>query len=221
MPLHPPEPPVLDRLGGAAVLSLMAADAEYGPALAGRLQPVRIGVGPIEAAINTVRALETLRGRGTLPELVLSLGSAGSNTLAQASVHPVASVSWRDMDASALGFEKGCTPFLDLPAERRLTGPLAGPSGVRLSTGADVVGEPADYARIDADMVDMETFAILRACDAFDVPLSGIRAVSDGDAALTRYGDWADCLPLLDAGLAGRVDALATVLARGGSRSGD
>jgi len=216
--LHDPEHAVLDRLGGIEVLSLMAADAEYGPALAERLQPVRIGVGPVEAAINTVRTLQGLSLRDRLPALVLSLGSAGSNTLPQTSVHRIASVSWRDMDASPLGFEKGCTPFLDLPAERRL--PLIGHGpdqrpGVRLSTGANVVGDAAGYAAIDADMVDMETFAVLRACEAFDLPLVGIRAVSDGDATLTRYGDWADCLPRLDAGLAAAVDELAAALAGG------
>jgi len=216
-----PDDAALDTLGGVPVLSLMAADAEYGAALSQRLRPVRIGVGPIEAAINTVRALTALQRRGTLPALVLSLGSAGSNTLEQTSVHAIASVSWRDMDASPLGFEKGCTPFLDLPAERSLPNLWAGSKGsgepgtVRLSTGANVIGDAAAYARIDADMVDMETFAVLRACDAFELPLAGIRAVSDGDATLARYGDWADCLPQLDAGLAQAVDRLAAALADG------
>ena len=215
-PMRAPDAPALDELGGVPVLALMATLQEYGPALAARLTPTLIGVGPIEAAVNATRALGALERAGTRPALVLSLGSAGSARLEQTSVHRVSSVSWRDIDASPLGFERGRTPFLDLPAEREL--PILAPAlpAARLSTGADVVPDPAAYAAIDADMVDMESFAVLRACDAYGVPLAGLRAVSDGDAALTRYGDWADCLPLLDDGLAAAVDALAADLADGG-----
>ena len=214
--MRTPDAPTLDELGGVPVLALMATVQEHGPALAARLRPVLIGVGPIEAAVNATRALGALERAGTPPALVLCLGSAGSARLEQTSVHRVSSVSWRDVDASPLGFARGVTPFLDLPAERAL--PTLAPAlpAARLSTGADVVPDPAAYAAIDADMVDMETFAVLRACDAYAVPLVGLRAISDGDAALARYGDWADCLPLLDAKLAAAVDALATDLANGG-----
>ena len=77
MTLRDPEEATLDTLGGVPVLALMAVDAEYGPGLAARLHPVRIGVGPIEAAINATRALHSLQRRSTLPALILSLGSAG------------------------------------------------------------------------------------------------------------------------------------------------
>lgn len=214
--MRTPDSPALDRLGGVPVLSLMAASAEYGTALAARLDPVLIGVGPVEAAVGTTLALAALARAGTPPALVLSLGSAGSYRLERASVHRVASVSWRDMDASPLGFARGTTPFLDLPAERPL--PALAPSlhAARLSTGGNVIPNPAAYADIDADMVDMETYAVLRACEAFGVPLVGLRAISDGDEELGRYGDWADCLPLLDARLADAVDVLAADLADGG-----
>ncbi len=216
MAMRSPADPALVMLGGVPVLALMATSAEHGPHLGARLDPVLVGVGPVEAAVNATLALGALARAGTPPALVLSLGSAGSHRLAQTSVHRVASVSWRDIDASALGFERGRTPFLDLPAERAL--PALAPSlpAARLSTGADVVATPAAYAAIDADMVDMETYAILRACEAHGVPLVGLRAISDGDVALERYGDWADCLPLLDERLAEAVDALAADLADGG-----
>ena len=214
--MRAPDAPGLDTLGGVPVLALMATVQEHGPALAARLRPTLIGVGPVEAAVNATLALAALARAGTMPALVLSIGSAGSNRLEQASAHRVASVSWRDVDASPLGFERGATPFLDGPKERVL--PILAPDlpAARLSTGADVIPDPAAYAAIDADMVDMETWAVLRACDAHRVPLVGLRAISDGDAALARYGDWADCLPLLDGKLAGAVDALAADLAGGG-----
>ena len=113
-------------------------------------------------------------------------------------------MSWRDMDASALGFEKGRTPFLDLPAEIPLPRRINGVPEARLSTGANVVSGVA-YARIDADMVDMETFAVLRACMRHGVELVGLRGISDGAEDLRHYNDWADALPALDAHLADAV----------------
>lgn len=196
------------------MLCLMAAEAEYGAALAARIEPLFVGVGPVEAAIGATRALARAAAVGAPPDLVLSLGSAGSRTLEQTRVYQVTSVSWRDMDASALGFERGRTPFLDLPAELPL--PLRVPElpAARLSTGANVVSG-AGYDDVDADMVDMETFAVLRACMSFGVPLVGLRGVSDGAEELRHYADWSDCLPAVDRALADALDTLAEALAEG------
>lgn len=197
----------------------MATEAEYGPALQARIAPVITGVGPIEAAIGATRALEALADLADLPDFVLSLGSAGSNTLEQGAVYQVASVSWRDMDASALGFTKGVTPFLDHPVETDLPLRLPGIPAARLSTGADVVSGAA-YAAIDADMVDMESFALLRACQHFGVPLIGLRGISDGAQELRHYNDWAALLGHLDLELAAILDRLPGLLAAAEARPG-
>lgn len=73
----------------------------------------------------------------------------------------------------------------------------------------------AAYDAIDADMVDMETFAVLRACQRFGVPLIGLRGISDGAEALRHYDDWTLLLPELDAHLAGAVDGLSALLGEG------
>lgn len=103
--------PVADK----TLLYVMAADAEYGRHLHARFLPLMTGVGPVEAAVVLTRTLAELKGQGALPDLVVSLGSAGSARLEQAEVYQATSVAYRDMDASPLGFEKGITPFLDLP----------------------------------------------------------------------------------------------------------
>lgn len=190
----------------------MATEAEYGSVLRTRIQPIITGVGPIEAAIGTTRALEALADLATLPDFVLSLGSAGSNSLEQGAVYQVASVSWRDMDASVLGFTKGVTPFLDHPVETILPVRLPGIPAARLSTGANIVSGSA-YAAIDADMVDMESFALLRACQHFHVPLIGLRGISDGARELHHYDDWTELLGHLDIELAAIVDRLPELLA--------
>ncbi|MGO6908659.1 5'-methylthioadenosine/S-adenosylhomocysteine nucleosidase, partial [Rhizobium ruizarguesonis] len=84
--------------------------------LRSRIEPLMTGVGPVEAAIALSKTLARLDAVDDLPDLVVSLGSAGSAKLEQTEIYQVTSVSYRDMDASPLGFEKGKTPFLDLPA---------------------------------------------------------------------------------------------------------
>lgn len=193
------------------ILYVMAAQAEYGPYLRARIQPLMTGVGPVEAAVAVTRALAEAR---PLPRLVVSLGSAGSRTLEQCGLYQATSVNYRDMDASALGFPKGQTPFLDLDPVQPL-GPLVpGLRGARLSTGANIVSGAA-YDGIDADMVDMETYAVLRACQAYGVPLIALRGISDGDAELGHVGDWTQYLHIIDEKLAAAVDLIEAEVAAG------
>lgn len=206
--------PAPDLLAGVPVLFVMAAEAEYGPALRSRIRPVLTGVGPVEAAVSLTAALSVLGARQQVPALVVSLGSAGSRSLAQGAVYQVSDVSWRDMDASVLGFERGCTPFLDLPAQVPLMPRVPGLALARLSTGGNVVSGRG-YDGIDADMVDMETYAHLRAAQAFGLPLIGLRGVSDGAEELRRLSDWTQALGEIDRGLAEAVDRLAEALAEG------
>jgi adenosylhomocysteine nucleosidase len=182
-----------------SILYLMAADAEFGPHLRARIEPVMIGVGPVEAAVNTTRALA--RRQDDLPDLVVSLGSAGSRVLDQCGVYQATSVSYRDMDASALGFPRGVTPFLGLPAILPLAPLVPGLAPATLSTGANIVSGAA-FDSVPEDMVDMETFAVLRACQAFSVPLLVLRGISDGKA------DWTQYLHIIDEKLAAAVDQI-------------
>ncbi|WAP67081.1 5'-methylthioadenosine/S-adenosylhomocysteine nucleosidase [Jiella pelagia] len=204
----------VEAIGGRRVLFVMAAHAEYRDKLKARIRPVMTGVGPIEAALNTGIALHALHLSGLVPDLVVSLGSAGSRTLEQGEVYQVASVSWRDIDASLLGFTKGVTPFLDHPVDTPLPTPIDGVPPARLSTGSDIVSG-VRYDAIDADMVDMETFAVLRACQRFAVPLIGLRGISDGAADLHHYDDWATLLHVIDERLADAVDRLEAALVAG------
>ncbi|WP_394226797.1 5'-methylthioadenosine/S-adenosylhomocysteine nucleosidase [Paracoccus marcusii] len=193
------------------ILFVMAAQPEYGPALRARIQPLMTGIGPIEAAVQLTAALARM---DRLPRLIVSLGSAGSARLAQTEVYQVGAVAWRDMDASALGFARGCTPLLDLPRVIDLPHRIPGLPVASLSTGADIVSGPA-YAAIEEEMVDMETFAHLRAAQNFGVPLIGLRGISDGSADLGGMDDWTRYLQVIDGKLAAAVDLLHKALAQG------
>jgi adenosylhomocysteine nucleosidase len=195
--------PIDDR----TILFVMAVDAEYGIHLRSCFQPLFTGVGPVEAGVSIAVSLSELKAAAALPDLVVSLGSAGSSHLEHCGVYQASSVSYRDMDASPLGFEKGRTPFLDLPATIRMPFSIPGIPSASLSTGANIVSGAA-YASIAEDMVDMETFALLRACQSFGVPLIGLRGISDGKTPLASMADWTEYLHIVDEKLASAVDAL-------------
>lgn len=197
----------LTQFGPLTALCVMAAELEYGPALKARIKPLITGVGPIEAAVETTEALAMLERDGALPDLILSLGSAGSQTLDHGRIYWVDEVSYRDMDASAIGFPKGVTPFLDIDPVLTLASGPAGQPYARLATGASVVSGEA-YDAIDADMVDMETYAVVRAAAKFGVPVMGLRGISDGKANLTVLEDWTNTLSVIDEGLAEALDLL-------------
>lgn len=204
----------LKQVGSSRVLYVMALDHEYGDHLQTRFSPLLTGVGPVEAAVRLTEAMAGLAQRGKLPDYVISLGSAGSALLEQTGVYQANSVSYRDMDASPLGFEKGQTPFLDLPVAVALPLQVAGIEQARLSTGANIVSGAA-YAGVDAEMVDMETFAVLRACQVFDRPLIALRGISDGREELGHIDDWTQYLHIIDEKLAVAVDQVEAAIKTG------
>ena len=205
----------LDRHGDVTVLHVMAAPAEYGAHLQARIKPLITGIGPVEAAISLTAVLARLEAADSLPDVIVSLGSCGSRMLEHAAVYQASSVGYRDMDASPLGFPKGITPLLDLPAILPLPCPIPGVPTATLSTGGGVVSGAA-YDAIDAEMVDMETFALLRVAQTFGRPLIALRGVSDGKAELKALEDWTSTLHHVDQNLASALDALIAVLTERG-----
>ena len=197
-----------------SILYVMAAEQEYGPHLRSRITPLMCGIGPVESAIAVTRELAARQAQGQLPSMVVSLGSAGSRTLSQAEVYQASTVSYRYMDASALGFPKGETPMSGLPAVLPLSLGVEGVPRARLSTGANVVSGAA-YETVDSDMVDMETFAILRVCQVFDLPLIAMRGISDGPEELQKLSDWTQYLHVIDEKLAAIVDRIEADFAAG------
>jgi adenosylhomocysteine nucleosidase len=204
-------------MGGLAVFFVMATEQEYGPHLRRLINPLITGVGPIEAAAGLAAALAVLAERGRAPDLVFSLGSAGSRILDHAGVYQVASVSYRDMDASALGVEKGVTPFLDEPAVAVLPFCIPGLPAASISTGGAIISGSA-YDAIASDMVDMESYAVYRTAGRFGLPMIGLRGISDGRNDLTGLHDWTEYLHILDEKLAGILEAFAREAASGAFR---
>ncbi|MCX7722142.1 MAG: 5'-methylthioadenosine/S-adenosylhomocysteine nucleosidase, partial [Verrucomicrobiae bacterium] len=57
-------------------------------------------------------------------------------------------------------------------------------------------------------MVDMETYALKRVAMQFNIPLIGLRGISDGKAELRHVDDWTEYLHVIDEKLAAAVDTL-------------
>jgi adenosylhomocysteine nucleosidase len=190
------------RIGHLNILFVMATEHEYGPHLKRLIRPLITGVGPVEAAAAVAMALAATNPR---PDLVFSLGSAGSRTLEHAAVYQLASVAYRDMDASAIGFAKGETPFLGHPAVIRIGHRLRDIPAATISTGGAVISG-AGYDEVDAEMVDMESYAVLRAAHRFDVPMIGLRGISDGRSELRRLHDWTEYLHVIEEKLARAIE---------------
>jgi adenosylhomocysteine nucleosidase len=202
------------KVGGLSVLFIMATEQEFGPHLKARIAPLITGVGPVEAAATTGAALATLAQLGALPDLVFTLGSAGSRLLDHARVYQLASVAYRDMDCSPLGFEKGRTPFIDEPAVIPISHRIPEIPAASISSGANIVSGKA-YEAIGADMADMESYAVLRATRRFGLPMIGLRGISDGKAEVTRFEDWTEYLHLIDERLATALDRFSAAVESG------
>ncbi|MEP2118491.1 MAG: 5'-methylthioadenosine/S-adenosylhomocysteine nucleosidase [Bauldia litoralis] len=212
-------PPPVSRYGTLSVLFVMATEQEYGPHLQRRITPVITGVGPVEAAVGAAAALGELDRVGALPDLVCSLGTAGSASLEHAGIYQVSSVAYRDMDASPIGFDKGVTPFSGEPAVIAVADRIPDIPAASISTGGNIVSGKA-YDAIAADMVDMETYSVARAARRFGVPMIGLRGISDGRSDLTGLHDWTEFLHILDEKLAVCLDAFADHVAEGRFRPG-
>ena len=162
----------LQQVSGKSILFVMAAEAEYGEHLRQRFTPLITGVGPVEAAVELAAALGRLKHEDMLPDLVVSLGSAGSAKLPQTEVYQASSVSYRDMDASPLGFEKGITPFLDLPAVVELTIQVP---GIASASQHVVAGRYASLLKSARERAELPVVPIVRTITVVSSPVRPTR----------------------------------------------
>lgn len=201
-------------INGIRIMTLMAAQAEFGDnmKLAG-VDPTFIGVGPIEASYNTTKAIMNAIKEDKKPDIIFSVGSAGSASLEQSKLYQISSVSYRDMNAVAFGFDKGVTPFADYPASFDMPCLFSDIPKASLSTGGDIIDTQGTSGRsfndIDADAVDMETYAIKRICDGFSIPVIGIRGISDGQEPSEGYKTWEEYLHIIDKNIAAFYERLS------------
>ena len=123
------------------------------------------GVGKINA---TYKALEMISKYE--PKLIVNFGTAGSLRKNLFGLHEVSQFFQRDMDATALGFKIGVTPF-----EKRSVIDF-GRTGLSCSSGDNFVSSPPE---LKTDLVDMEAYAIAKVCVLKNVQFMCFKYVSD------------------------------------------
>ena len=123
------------------------------------------GVGKINA---TYKALEIISKYE--PKLIINFGTAGSLRKNLFGLHEVSHFFQRDMDATALGFKIGVTPF----EERSVID--FGRTGLSCSSGDNFVSSPPE---LKTDLVDMEAYAIAKVCVLKSVQFMCFKYVSD------------------------------------------
>ncbi|MET0463153.1 MAG: hypothetical protein ABW007_08360 [Chitinophagaceae bacterium] len=130
------------------------------------------GVGKLHTSYNLIKRIEKQK-----PSLIINLGSAGSNTFQRGEVICCTRFIQRDMDVTALGFEKYQTPFSDDPVLLEHGYQLDHlPSGICGSGDSFEV----DHRVTIYDVIDMEAFTIAWIAKQENIPFLCLKYISDG-----------------------------------------
>ena len=135
------------------------------------------GVGKVNAAATLARRLAELRCTGRSPSRVVNLGTAGSRTIAAHSLVGCHRFQQRDMDVSGLGFPIGVTPFDSAPPVIEFP-PLFTQLPHRNCSSGDSFA--THLHSVEADVIDMEAFALARVCLAEGMPFGCAKYITDG-----------------------------------------
>jgi len=159
------------------ILIAMALHAESAGAFdAAGIDVLYTGIGKVNAAITLTRRLARLRGEGRVLPLVVNFGTAGSARIAARTLVACRKFVDRDMDVGALGFAPGVTPYDELPPV--LEFPVAFPGLPEAVCGSGDSFATADHGPT-FDVVDMEAYALAKACRMEGVHFACAKYVSD------------------------------------------
>ena len=133
------------------------------------------GVGKINASISTLEIIKDYS-----PTHIINYGTAGSLNANLKGLIEVTRFLQRDMDASAIGFEIGQTPFDDI-------GEITfGTNGYSCGTGDSFVTQTP---KLESDLVDMEAYAIAKICYLKGIKFRCFKYISDS-ADGAANDDW-------------------------------
>jgi len=168
---------IVDRYGAAVILVVAATEREL--AYVEGAEPLLCGVGPVEAAVSTARALVAHR-----PDAVLHVGLAGSRGFAGVEAVIGDEAVYADAAVGTI------VPSRAQPDAGLLAAVCRALPGSRVCTIATTarVGGSTGF-EIEA----MEGFAVLRACELAAVPAVEVRVVvnevDEPDRARWRFDD--------------------------------
>lgn len=135
------------------------------------------GVGKVNAAIALTRRLEARRHAGDRAITVVNFGTAGSARIPARTLVACRRFVDRDMDVAALGFAPGETPFDPLPPA--LEFPAYFPELPEATCGSGDSFATLSHGPA-CDVVDMEAYALAKACRTLGAQFACAKYVSDG-----------------------------------------
>ena len=152
-------------------LFVYALEKEVGPTVK-KFHYVACGIGKVNAAVSLFEAIHQHQ-----PDVIINLGSAGSNQFNQGDLVCCTQFYQRDMDLTGLGYAPFETPFIA--------------DGLRLDYGValtnlptSVCGTGDSFEMTLADkpfaVVDMEAYALARVAKLHALPFVCIKYISDG-----------------------------------------
>ncbi|MGQ0385031.1 MAG: phosphorylase family protein [Gammaproteobacteria bacterium] len=161
----------------SAVLVVMALEAESAGRFTAAGVPVLYsGVGKVNAAIALTRELARRAATGRPLPLVANFGTAGSRTIAPRTLVACRRFVDRDMDVGALGFAPGVTPFDELPPVLEFAPCFHGLAEATCGSGDSFATSPRGP---ECDVVDMEAYALAKACRIAGAGFACAKYVSD------------------------------------------
>jgi predicted 5'-methylthioadenosine/S-adenosylhomocysteine nucleosidase len=174
---------------------LVVAATERELALVEGFETLCCGIGPVEAALRTARALD-----GRKPEAVVHVGIAGSRTLEPPALVLGSEAVYCDVIDSASTLPRVERARPDAAMLERARAALPEAHVLPIATSGNVGGGTG------FDVEAMEGFGVLRACELAEVPAVELRAISnspdEADRTLWRFDDafaaLADALHRLD-----------------------
>ena len=156
---------------GIIILSALADETEQ---LESKYQIILTGVGKVNAAIATIKAIHRYK-----PDLVINYGSAGST---KKNINGLVDCKYfiqRDMDSRSLGFELGQTPYEDYPSKIiEVPDHPANTINMNLTCATGDSFVAADL-ELDTDIIDMEAYAIAKICCLEKIPFLCFKYISD------------------------------------------
>ncbi len=159
-------------------LIVMALELEGGdPFTRAQLPVLYTGVGKINAAYSLALALAEYRLSGRQLPLVVNFGTAGSPSFETGQLVSCSAFVQRDMDASALGFEAGSTPYDSAPAVLAFPPMVTGLADGVCGTGDSFA---TSHSAAHFNVVDMEAYALAKVCWLQGARFESIKFITDG-----------------------------------------
>ncbi len=187
-----PEHSLISRSGEPLVVVATPEEAEHLP----QTYPLLItGIGKLNAAVTLAEELFRAQAQGIVPGMIINIGTAGSLG-APGGIHRIKEVRIHDFSVTSVGEAAGDNsyPIITIPGVPE--------TGMRLATGDCFIESAEDAARIaqNADLVDMEGYAVAMVAQRAGIPVELIKIVSDSaddNAAATWHEVVEQCSHLL------------------------